>query len=97
MFAKLVLQENYKTYNEALLLLGLQNLELRRKRLSLDFAKRSLADGHFGDLFKKRKFGHMKIRKRNYYEVTHANIVRFKNSPIITMQKLLNEDKKLNH
>ena len=93
----MVLQENYKTYNEALLHLGLQNLELRRKRLSLDFAKRSLADGHFGDLFKKRNLGDMKLRKRNYYKVTHANTERFKNSPIITMQKLLNEDKKLNH
>ena len=96
-FAKLVLQENYKTYNEALLHLGLQNLELRRKSLSLVFAKRSLADGHFRDLFKKRKLGDMKIRKRNYYEVTHANTERFKNSPIITMQKLLNEDKKQNY
>ena len=77
MFAKMILQENYKTYNEALLHLGLQDLELRRKRLSSDFTKRSLADGHFGELFKKRKFGHMK-RKRNYYKVTHANTERVK-------------------
>ena len=54
-FAKLVLQENYKTYNKALLHLGLQNLELRRKSISLGFAKRSLADGHFRDRFKKKK------------------------------------------
>ena len=93
----MVLQENYKTYNEAFLNLGLQNLEFRRKRLSLDFAKRSLADGHFGDLFKKRKFGHMKLGKRNYYKVTHANTERFRNLPNITIQKLLNEDKKVNH
>ena len=87
----------YKIYNEALLHLGLQNLELRRTRLSLDFAKRILADGHFGDLLKKRKLGPMKLRKRNYYKVTHADTEGLKNSPIITMQKLLNEDKKLHH
>ena len=48
-------------------------------------------------LLEKKKFGHMQLRKRNYFKVTHANTERFKNSPIITMQKLLNEDKKLNH
>jgi hypothetical protein len=94
-FAKLVLQENFTTYNEALEKLGLQNLKLRRKYLTLRFAKRSLADGHFKDLIVKRKPDHkMETRKRNFYEVTHANTQRFKNSPIITMQHLLNEDKR---
>ena len=88
------MQDNYKTYNEALLQLGLQNLELRRKSLTLSFAKRSLADGHFTDLFKKRKPSNIKTRNSEYYEVSHANTERFKNSPIITMQKLFNEDKK---
>ena len=61
----------------------------------MGFAKRSLADGHFSDLFKKRKPSEtMKTRNRDYYEVTHANTERFKNSPIITMQRLLNEDRK---
>ena len=62
--------------------LGLQNLEDRRKSLILSFAKRSLADGHFSDLINKRNPNHiMKTRKRNFYEVTHANTERFKNSP----------------
>ena len=94
-FARLVLQENFTSYNEALEKLGLQNLKLRRKMLTLRFAKRSLADGHFKDLILKRKVNHrMKTRKRNFYEVTHANTDRFRNSPIITMQHLLNEDKR---
>ena len=59
------------------------------------FAKRSLADGHFGDLFKKRKPNNtIETRFRDFYEVTHANTERFKNSPVITMQRLLNEEKK---
>ena len=54
--------------------LGLQNLEPRRKSIILSFAKRSLADGHFSDLINKRNPNHiMKTRKRNFYEVTHAN------------------------
>ena len=94
-FTKLVLQERFRTYNEALVDLGLQNLEDRRKSLTLSFAKRSLADGHFSDLIKKRNPSHrMKTRKREYYEVTHANTERLKNSPVITMQRLLNEDRK---
>jgi hypothetical protein len=92
-FLKLILQEDFRSYNEALLNLGLQNLEDRRKRLTLAFAKQSLADGHFSDLFKKRKpCETMKTRKRNFFEVIHANTERYKNSPIITMQRLLNED-----
>ena len=94
-FTKLVLQEEFKTYNEALVDLGLQNLEDRRKSLTLSFAKRSLADGHFGDLIKKRNPSHrMKTRQREFYEVTHANTERLRNSPVICMQRLLNEDKK---
>ena len=40
-FAKLVLQEKYKTYNEALLNLGLQNFELKRKRLTWILQKKA--------------------------------------------------------
>ena len=49
MFAKLVLQEECTSYNESLVNLGLQNLEDRRKSLTLTFAKRSLVDGYLTD------------------------------------------------
>ena len=61
MFAKLVLQEECTSYYESLVNLGLQNLEDRRKSLTLAFAKRSLADGYFSDLFKKRKPSQIKF------------------------------------
>ena len=78
MLTKLVLQEECTSYNESLVNLGLQNLEDRRKSLTLAFAKRSLADGYFSDLFKKRKPSQtMKTRNRYYYEVTHANTEGF--------------------
>ena len=92
-FVRLILEEDYSTYEEALIDLGLSSLKLRRKNLILSFAKRSLADGHFSDLFPKRKPEHqMEIRKREKYQTTHANTNRFKNSPILQMQRLLNEE-----
>jgi hypothetical protein len=36
----------------------------------------------------------MQTRKRDFLEVTHANTERYKNSPIIIMHRLLNEDMK---
>ena len=91
-FCKLVLEENYSTYYEALLTLRLQTLEERRKTLTLRFVKRSLSDGKLRDLFPKRKNHHdMKTRSNAKYEVFHANTTRYKNSPILVMQRALNE------
>ena len=91
-FCKLVLEENYSTYYEALLTLRLQTLEERRKTLTLRFVKRSLSDEKLRDLFPKRKNHHdMKTRSNAKYEVFHANTTRYKNSPILVMQRALNE------
>jgi hypothetical protein len=54
-FCKLVLEEDYKDYENALITLQLETLDSRRKKLTLNFAKTSLADGHFHDLIKKKK------------------------------------------
>ena len=63
--------------------------------LTFRLAKRSLADWHFKDLILKRKVDHrIKTCNRNFFNVTHANTKRFRNLLIITMQHLLNEDKK---
>jgi hypothetical protein len=92
-FCKLILEEKYVSYFESLQVLGLQTLKERRKMLTLRFIKQSLADGHFHDLFPKRKKIHtMGTRKSEKFKVFHANTNRYKNSPIITMQRLLNEE-----
>ena len=52
-FAKLVLEENYITYYEALKTLQLDPLKLRREKFSLSFIIRSLANGKLRDLFQK--------------------------------------------
>ena len=46
-FTKLVLQEKFTSYKSALDSLGLKSLEERRQKLTLKFAKTSLADDHF--------------------------------------------------
>ena len=94
-FAKLVLQEKYSTYKSALLSLGLESLETRRKKLTLTFAKTSIADGHFrGLILKKRPRNGPDTRHQEYYQVTRAHTERFRKLPILTMQSLLNEDQK---
>ena len=92
-FTKLVLQENYENYTSALDILQLETLESRRKFLSLKFAKSSLADGLLRDLFPiKTKAHSMKTRRKNKYKIFHANTERFKNSPVLTMQRMLNKE-----
>ena len=92
-FVKLILEEDYDTYSKALKTLHLETLETRRKTLSLSFIKRSLADGKLRDLFPLRhKYHTMRTRKGKKYKTNHAHTERYKNSPIIAMQKLLNEN-----
>jgi hypothetical protein len=88
-----VLGDSYTTYFEALNILQLDPLVLRRKKLTLGFVKRSLLDGKLGDLFPVRKKPHiMNTRRPEKYIVQHAHTERLKNSPILTMQRLLNEN-----
>ena len=54
-FVKLIMEEDYKNYSSFLKFLNLETLESRRKELSYRFAKTSIIDGHFRDLFKRRK------------------------------------------
>ena len=91
-FCKLIMEEDYINYNHALSVLGLTTLETRRQKFTLDFAKRSLADNKLRDLFPTRKKTHtMHTRITEQFKFNHANTARYLNSPIPTMQKLLNE------
>jgi hypothetical protein len=91
-FCKLVLGNSYKSYYEALKTLNLETLKTRRQTLTLKFAKQSLADGKLREFFSLRKKKHMmNTRKHEKYKVFKANTERYRNSPIISMQRLLNE------
>ena len=90
-FVKLIMEENYENYTSSLKFLNLETLENRRKNLLLKFARNTLSDGHFRDLFPRRTKTHqMETRKLDKYKVFHANTERYKNSPILTMQRMLN-------
>ena len=91
------MEEDYKKYENALSILKLETLDSRRKKLTLNFAKTSLADGHFHDLIKKKKTRKgLHTRKKEHYNVTFAHTDRYRRSPILTMQRLLNQDHKDN-
>ena len=63
LFYKLVVEETYKNYSEALITLGLETLESRKKALTLSFIKRSLVDGHLQDLFPKNNKQHSRVTR----------------------------------
>ena len=90
---KIILQENYISYENALARLGLENLNSRREGLCLDFAKKCTKHSKLKEMFPKNEKEH-KMNKRNVeiYKVQHANTKRCQQSPIIYMQKLLNAD-----
>ena len=91
-FVKLIMEEDYQNYTISLKFLNLETLENRRKKLLVNFAKNSIIDGHFRDLLpRKRKAHSMETRKIEKYTVFHANTERYKNSPILTMQRMLNQ------
>ena len=93
-FAKLILEEDYGSYENALKKLNIESLDARRKQLTLNFAKNSIEDGIFNDLFPKKVTNHkMRKRKSEFFKVNHAFTNRYKNSPIVTMQRMLNKDK----
>ena len=91
-FAKLVLENGYTTYEEALIKLNLVSLEDRRKKLCFNFAESGLRHNKLNDLLKERTRAHkMKVRNCEKYEVQFSNTERWRRSSIIYMQSLLNE------
>ena len=94
-FAKLVLREKYQNYEEALLKLNLDSLEVRRTNLCLKFAQTGIKNKTLSDLFPINEKTHkMKTRDDNKYKVNFANTGRLKDASIISMQNMLNANDK---
>ena len=92
-FTKLVLKENYTTYEESLMKLNLDSLSQRRQILCLKFAKAGIKHDKLSDLLPMKNKEHdMHIRQSEKYEVNFANTERLKTGSVIMMQKYLNED-----
>ena len=87
------MKNKYENYEDSLQILNLQSLTERRKTLSLKFAKDAVKNGNMNQYFKINKNNHhMKSRSSEKYHVEFANTSRIKNSGIIYMQNLLNEN-----
>ena len=90
---KVILNENYKGYVQGLAQLGLENLSSRREQLCLTFALRCTKSEKMKHMFPLNPKSHlMNTRVQGKYKVYHANTDRYKDSAIIYMQKLLNEN-----
>ena len=92
-FCKLVLKENYISYDDALLKLNMESLKERRESLQLKFGLSGLKHNKLNDLLPLNDKCHdMKTRDYEHYKVDFANTERLKKSSIINIQTLLNED-----
>ena len=90
---KVILQDNYISYNHALSISGIQALFERREVLCLRFAQSCVKNNQTKYMFpenKSRKAYDVKTRFSEKYMVTQANTERLKSSAIPYMQKLLN-------
>ena len=90
---KIILKEKYINYENALNYLDLPTLKERRAQLCLSFARKCLGNNKMKGLFPPNNRTHtMNPRKIEPYQVLKVNTERFKNSPIIFMQNLLNTE-----
>ena len=89
---KVILQERYNGYKNALNRLYLETLGDRREQLCLKFAQKCAKNNKTKHMFPlNNKHHNMNTRNSEKYQVQHANTGRLKDSSIIYMQNLLNE------
>ena len=93
---KIILQDEYENYSNALSLSGLKSLIERRKELCLRFAKACLKNQQTNSMFPLNPISNsydIHTRHREKFLVTKCNTTRLKNSAIPYMQSLLNTEK----
>ena len=90
---RIILGNKYSSYKNALTKLNLETLDERREVLCLNFAKKCTKHNQLKHMFPLNdKTSEIKTRFKEKYKVQFANTERFQRSPIIYMQKLLNEN-----
>ena len=90
---RIIMGENYISYNQSLIKLDIESLKDRRESLCLNFAQKCTKNTRTKDMFPMNKKMHtMETRKQEKYKVDHANTERLKKSAIIYMQNLLNQN-----
>ena len=80
-------------HKNALVKLNLDTLTNRHETISLKFAKDGIKYKTLTDLLVKRsETNHREVKKHEAYNVAFANTDRMKDSTVIYLQNLLNED-----
>ena len=91
---KIILVSRYQSYRKALDILNLEPLDQRREYLCIKFAQRCTKNEKTKQMFPlNEKIHGMDLRSKEKFKVQHANTNRLKNSAIIFMQKLLNNQR----
>ena len=85
---KIILKDNYESYQQALNVLNLETLSVRRQALCLKFAKKCVVHDKAKELFP------LNTEKRNKdkFKVQFASTGRLMKSSIPQLQRMLNED-----
>ena len=90
---RILLQQNFRGYKQALAQLGIESLAERREQLCLSFAQKCLKNDKMKSIFPINQRSHeMTTRFEEKFSVQYANTERLKNSAIIYMQNLLNKN-----
>ena len=87
---RIILKEEYQTYEQALETLMLAKLSERREKMCLKFAKSCLKNDLTRDLFPLNPTEGLGTRNKEKYRVVHANIGRLKDFAVPYLQRLLN-------
>ena len=86
---RIILGEEYISYEHALSVTGLKNLQIRRSELSLNFALKCSKNTRTADMFPQRKTT-VETRWKEKYVVSKARTSRLAKSAIPFMQRQLN-------
>ena len=89
---KIMLKENYTSYENALATLHLENLETRRLMLCTRFAKKCLKFDKSREMFPRNDDNTHNIRNSEEFQVNFARNNRLRDSAIPMMQRLLNQN-----
>lgn len=87
---RVILKEDYTSYEDSLEICNLDTLKARRNKLSLSFAIKCTNNENTSDMFPLRD-NVANTRNGEKYVVTHASTDRLMNSAIPFMQRLLNK------
>ena len=89
---RIILQDQYQFYENALEKSRLPTLSQRREKLMLNFAKKCLQNERTSNMFTEKK--NKLTRHTEAFEVPFARTERYRKSSMPTMTRMLNEDSK---